>query len=176
MKRAKCNNEATAFYYESNSRPFNIAMIEYQIPRHKVGVYFGEKKETNKEITISTYQSVLSSPDLIRRSKLVIFDEVHLVSDTARSLSKIFDIAVEDHTKALLGLTATINVNDPKFNTIATVLPPIKRYMLKEAVQDGRLTKPVVIPIKVKLTEEERKSYDIFSTKIKNISDRFKRY
>jgi len=29
MKRAKCNNDATAFYYESNSRPFNIAMIEY---------------------------------------------------------------------------------------------------------------------------------------------------
>src|SRR5689334_3916493 len=135
-------------------------LIDYQIPRHKVGVYFGEKKETNKEIIISTYQSVLSSPDLIRRSKMVIFDEVHLVSDTARILSKIFDIAVEDHTKALLGLTATININDPKFNTIATVLPPVTKYMLKEAIQDGRLTKPIVIPIKVKLTPSEQQVYD----------------
>jgi len=107
---------------------------------------------------------------------MVVFDEVHLVSDTARVLSRIFDIVVEDHTKALLGLTATINVNDPKFNTIATVLPPIKKYMLKEAVEDGRLTKPVVIPIKVKLTTKEQQLYDNHSNKIRNISARFKRY
>ena len=151
-------------------------LINYQVPRDTIGVYFGEKKEINKEITISTYQSVLSRPDLIRSSKMVIFDEVHLVSDTAKVLSRIFDIAVEDPIKALLGLTATINVNDPKFNTISTVLPPIKRYLLKEAVQDGRLTKPMVIPIKVKLTTSEQQLYDNHSTKIKNISSRFKRY
>jgi superfamily II DNA or RNA helicase len=151
-------------------------LINYQIPRDRIGVYFGEKKEINKEITISTYHSVLSCPDLIRRSKMVIFDEVHLISDTAKVLSRIFDIAVEDHMKALLGLTATINVKDPKFNTIATVLPPIKRYMLKEAVEDGRLTKPIVLPIKVKLTSTEQQLYDNHSTKIKNISARFKRY
>src|SRR5919202_3529013 len=151
-------------------------LINYQIRHDRIGVYFGEKKEINKEITIITYQSTISCPDLIRRSKMVIFDEVHLVSDTAKVLSKIFDIAVEDHMKALLGLTATINVKDPKFNTIATVLPPIKTYMLKEAVQDGRLTKPVVIPIRVNLTTNEQQLYDNHSTKIKNISTRFKRY
>jgi superfamily II DNA or RNA helicase len=151
-------------------------LIDYKIPREKIGVYFGEKKEVNKEIIISTYQSVLYNLALIRRSKMVVFDEVHLVSDTARVLSRIFDIVVEDHTKALLGLTATINVNDPKFNTIATVLPPIKKYMLKEAVKDGRLTKPVVIPIKVKLTTKEQQLYDNHSNKIRNISVRFKRY
>jgi superfamily II DNA or RNA helicase len=151
-------------------------LIDYRISREKIGVYFGEKKEVDKEITISTYQSVLSSPALIRQSKMVVLDEVHLVSDTARVLSKIFDIVVEDHTKALLGLTATINVNDPKFNTIATILPPVKKYDLKEAVEDGRLTKPVVISIKVKLTTKEQQLYDSHSTKIKNISSRFKRY
>jgi superfamily II DNA or RNA helicase len=151
-------------------------LIDYKIPKEKIGVYFGEKKEVNKEIIISTYQSVLYSPALIRSSKMVVFDEVHLVSDTARVLSRIFDVVVEDHTKALLGLTATINVNDPKFNTIATVLPPIKKYMLKEAVEDGRLTKPVVIPIKVKLTTKEQQLYNNHSNKIRNISARFKRY
>lgn len=151
-------------------------LIDYKIAKEKIGVYFGEKKEVNKEIIISTYQSVLYSPALIRRSKMVVFDEVHLVSDTARVLSRIFDVVVEDHTKALLGLTATINVNDPKFNTIATVLPPIKKYMLKEAVEDGRLTKPVVIPIKVKLTTKEQQLYNNHSNKIRNISARFKRY
>jgi superfamily II DNA or RNA helicase len=151
-------------------------LIDYGISREKIGVYFGEQKEINKEITISTYQSVIYNPELIRRSKMVIFDEVHLVSDTAKVLRKIFDIVVEDSTKALLGLTATINENDFKYKTILTVLPPVKKYMLREAVEDDRLTKPVVIPVKVKLTEKEQKLYDSCSTKIKNISTRFNRY
>ena len=151
-------------------------LVNYGVSREKIGVYFGEQKEINKEITISTYQSVIRVPSLIRKSKMVVFDEVHLVSDSAKVLRSIFDVVIEDHTKALLGLTATINEKISKYNTILTVLPPVKKYLLKEAVEDGRLTRPVVIPIKVKLTEEERKLYDIFSTKIKNISDRFKRY
>lgn len=123
-------------------------LIDYRISREKIGLYFGEKKEIDKEITISTYQSVIYNPELIRRSKMVVFDEVHLVSDTAKVIRKIFDVVVEDPSKALLGLTATINEKDPKYNTIITVLPPVKKYMLKEAVEDGRLTRPVVISIK----------------------------
>ena len=150
-------------------------LLNYAIPKEKVGVYFGERKE-KKEITISTYQSVIHNPELIRQSKMVIFDEVHLASDTAKVLSKIFDIAVEDPNRALLGLTATIDEKHPKYNTIVTVLPPIKKYMLNEAVKEGRLTKPVVIPLKVKFTEKEQILYDSCSTKIRNISTRFKRY
>jgi superfamily II DNA or RNA helicase len=44
---------------------------------------------------------------------MVIFDEVHLASDTAKVLSKIFDMAVEDSNRALLGLTATIDEKHP---------------------------------------------------------------
>jgi superfamily II DNA or RNA helicase len=151
-------------------------LIDYGIPREKIGVYFGEQKEIDKEIIISTYQSVIYNPGLVHRSKMVVFDEVHLVSDSAKVLSKIFDIVIEDPTKALLGMTATINENESKYSTILTVLPPIKKYMLKEAVADGRLTRPVVIPIKVSLAEKEQKLYDSCSAKIKNISIRFKRY
>ena len=64
-------------------------LLDYGIPDDKVGVYFGERKEIN-EITISTYQSVIHNPDLIRRSKMIIFDEVHLVSDTSKMLRKVF--------------------------------------------------------------------------------------
>ena len=83
-------------------------LLNYGIPDDKIGVYFGERKEI-REITISTYQSVIYNHDLIRRSKMIIFDEVHLVSDTSKVLRKVFDIAVEDSSKALLGLTATID-------------------------------------------------------------------
>lgn len=39
-------------------------LIDYGISREKIGVYFGERKEINKEITISTYQSVIYNPEL----------------------------------------------------------------------------------------------------------------
>jgi superfamily II DNA or RNA helicase len=58
-------------------------LVNYAIPKEKIGVFFGERKEI-KEITISTYQSVIYNPELIRKSKMVIFDDVHLVSDTAK--------------------------------------------------------------------------------------------
>src|SRR5215469_15319537 len=56
-------------------------LIKYGIPGDRVGSYFGERKEI-REITISTYQSAISDLDLINNSNMIIFDEVHLVSDT----------------------------------------------------------------------------------------------
>ena len=102
---------------------------------------------------------------------MIIFDEVHLVSDTATTLRKVFDfVTAADPKKPLLGLTATIDVQDPKYNTILSLLPPVRRYMIKDAVKDKRLARPVVIPIKVDLTYNEKKVYDECSAKIRNIS------
>lgn len=150
-------------------------LISYGIPKEKVGAYFGERKET-REIMISTYHSVIRNPLLIRRSDMVIFDEVHLIRDTSKSFIKIFDIVVEDPKRAILGLTATLDEKDFKNSTILAVLPPVKKYTIRKAVKDKRLAKPVIIPIKVSLTASELKEYNVFSTKIKNISNRFKRY
>src|SRR5215470_16880391 len=63
-------------------------LIKYGIPVDRVGAYFGERKEI-REITISTYQSAISDIDLINNSNMIIFDEVHLVSDTAKILRKV---------------------------------------------------------------------------------------
>src|SRR5919108_2658762 len=106
-------------YPDSSSSSFNILylvprivlieqnfrrLLAYCIPQERIGVYFGERKEI-REITISTYQSVINNLDLIRRANMVIFDEVHLISDTAKTFSRIFDVVIEDHNKSLLGLT-----------------------------------------------------------------------
>ena len=149
-------------------------LLSYNIPKESIGEYFGERKEI-REITISTYQSVISNLDLIRHSDMVIFDEMHLLTDSTITLRKIFDVLREEHNstdkKALLGLTATIDEQHPNYNTIVSLLPPIKKYMIREAVEDGRLAKPIVIPIKVKLTFEEKRLYDDYSTKIRNIAE-----
>jgi len=109
-------------------------LISYGIPKEKVGVYFGERKE-KKEIMICTYHSVLRNPLLVRRSNMVIFDEVHLIRDTSKSFIKIFDIVIEDSKKAILGLTATLDERDFKNSTILAILPPVKRYSIEKAVK-----------------------------------------
>jgi superfamily II DNA or RNA helicase len=151
-------------------------LVSYGISKEKIGAYFGERKEI-REITICTYQSIIRNLNLIRRSNMVIFDEVHLIRDTAKIFRKIFDVVIEDHKKAILGLTATLDENDlSKYHTILTLLPPVKRYPIRKAVNDKRLAKPIVIPLKVSLTEKEQKDYDTYTSKIKKISNRFKKY
>ena len=151
-------------------------LVLYGIPNEKIGAYFGERKEI-REITICTYQSVIRNLDIIRRSNMVIFDEVHLIRDTAKIFRKIFDVVIEDHTKAILGLTATLDETDlSKYHTILTLLPPVKRYPIRKAVNDKRLAKPIVIPLKVSLSEKEQNDYDTYTSKIKKISNRFKKY
>src|SRR5918996_772839 len=107
-------------------------LVSYGISKEKIGAYFGERKVI-REITICTYQSVIRNLDIVRRSNMVIFDEVHLIRDTAKSFSKIFDTVVEDHNKAILGLTATLDEGDFKNSTILAVLPPVKRYSIRMA-------------------------------------------
>jgi len=114
---------------------------------------------------------------MIRKSNMVISDEIHLVSDSAKVFRNIFDAVLEDHKKAILGLIATLDEADlNKYNTILTLLPPVKRYNIRKAVSDKRLAKPIVIPVKVSLTEKEQEEYDTYSSKIKKISNRFKKY
>jgi superfamily II DNA or RNA helicase len=147
----------------------------YGIFESAIGTYYGERKDA-KEITISTYQSVINNFDLIRRSDMVVLDEVHLISETAVEFDKIFDVIVEDPSKAILGLTATIDERDPRYGTILIVAPPVKKYMIKDAVSDGRLAKPIVKEVEVKFTDDEQKIYDEASAAIKEISRKLQVY
>ena len=149
-------------------------LTTYGIQPEKIGRYFGEQKEI-REITISTYHSAVANLDIVKRADMVILDEVHLASATAQSFSRIFDI-ISEGSKALLGLTATIDEVDPRNQKIMTIIPPARKYLIKDAVSDGRLARPILSPVKVNLTEQEQKTYDEYTTKIKTISARFKRY
>jgi superfamily II DNA or RNA helicase len=148
-------------------------LLNYGISKENIGAYFGERKEV-REITISTYQSVINKLDLILKANMIVFDEVHLVSDTATTLRKLFDAVIARDNickKQLLGLTATIDEQDAKYNTILSLLPPVKRYMINDAVRDKRLAKPVVISIKADLTFQEKNKYEQYCIKIRNISN-----
>lgn len=150
-------------------------LLSYGIDEGAIGVYYGERKDV-REITISTYQSAINNFDMLRQADMVVLDEVHLVSETAVEFDRIFDVIVEDPKKAILGLTATIDERDPRYRTIMVVAPPVKKYMIKDAVTDGRLARPVVKEVEVKFTDEEQKIYDEASSAIKEISRKLQVY
>ncbi|WP_226987214.1 DEAD/DEAH box helicase [Candidatus Nitrososphaera evergladensis] len=151
-------------------------LLSYGIDEGAIGTYYGERKDASREITISTYQSVINNFDLVRQADMVVLDEVHLVSETAVEFDRIFDVIVEDPGKAILGLTATIDERDPRYGTILVVAPPVKKYMIKDAVSDGRLARPVVKEVEVKFTDEEQKIYDEATGAIKEISRKLQVY
>lgn len=144
-------------------------LLKYGLSPEKIGVYFGERKEI-REITVCTYQSVINNLDLIRHANLVILDEIHLISETAIEFSKIFWAITEDPSRGILGLTATIDEKDPKHTTILTLAPPVKKYMIREAVSDGRLARPEIIPMMVNFSQDEQKIYEYTSRQIRELS------
>ena len=148
-------------------------LIKYGIKKEKIGVYYGEKKDI-KEITFSTYQSIIKNFDLIKQSDMIILDEMHMVSETAKKFSRIFDVLQANPDKLILGLTATIDEDDPRYSKIMNLIPPIKKYMIKEAVSDGRLSEPKIIFKPVKMNLEERKTYEETTSTIREISLKLK--
>ena len=144
-------------------------LIKYGIPEKDIGVYCGDRKNI-REITISTYQSAINNISLVEASNMVILDEIHLISETATEYNRILHIISTDPEKAILGLTATINEQDPRFANIMSIAPPVKRYMIRDAVTDGRLAEPRIIPITVNLTPIEEQTYRDISKNITNLS------
>jgi len=144
-------------------------LIKYGLSPENIGIYFGERKDI-REITISTYQSVINNLDLIRKSDLVILDEIHLISETASEYTKIFAVIANAPNMGVLGLTATIDETDPKYSTIMSIAPPVKKYMIRDAVNDGRLAKPQIIPQMVTFTSHEQAIYDDTSRHIRELS------
>ncbi|HZC48096.1 MAG TPA: DEAD/DEAH box helicase family protein [Nitrososphaeraceae archaeon] len=46
-------------------------LLNYGLRKDSVGVYYGERKDV-KEITMSTYQSVINNFDLIRNATMIV--------------------------------------------------------------------------------------------------------
>ncbi len=148
-------------------------LAKYGIKKENIGVYYGEKKDI-KEITFSTYQSIIKNFDLIKQSDMIILDEMHMVSETAKKFSRIFYVLQTNPDILILGLTATIDEDDLRYSKIMNLIPPIKKYMIKDAVNDGRLSEPKIIFKPVQMNLEERRIYEETTTAIKEISLKIK--
>jgi superfamily II DNA or RNA helicase len=100
-------------------------LLNYGLLKDSVGVYYGERKDV-KEITMSTYQSVIDNFDLIRNGTMIVLYEIHLLSDTVAEFDRIFDIILEDPKKAILGLTTALNEKEANIQPSKLLRHPLE--------------------------------------------------
>lgn len=85
---------------------------------------------------------------------LLVLDEVH--NYTSEVFGKIFELV---NYKYILGLTATLDREDMRHYLIEEVAPVIDTIDLKEAVENGYVSKFLVLNLGLRMNETEEKEY-----------------
>ncbi len=136
-----------------------------------VGKYYSEEKDLEKNITISTYQSISKMSYIVENFDLIIFDEVHLASDYAETYSQIMKAGAEKGLD-MLCLTATIDKNNhERYGTILETCPVIDEIKLNTAIKKDYLSKVEVEDHSINLSPETQRLYTEYSENIRNLSD-----
>ena len=136
-----------------------------------VGKYYSEEKDLEKNITISTYQSISKMSYIVENFDLIIFDEVHLASDYAETYSQIMKAGAGKGLD-MLCLTATIDKNNhERYGTILETCPVIDEIKLNTAIKKDYLSKVEVEDHSINLSPETQRLYTEYSDNIRNLSD-----
>jgi superfamily II DNA or RNA helicase len=130
------------------------ANLEAAFPAVEVGLLGGGSRDRTP-ILVATYDSAaIYAEDLGNQYALLICDECHhLPSDFHRSIAE-YSIA-----PYRLGLTATPERSDGRHDDLETLLGKVVYRKTSEELSGTALAPYEVVPIKVKLSEEERDRY-----------------
>lgn len=135
------------------------------------GMYYSEEKDLEKNVTISTYQSMSKLTYIIENYDLIVFDEVHLASDYASKYSEIMKLGHE-HGKDMLCLTATLDQNDQeRYGTVLETCPILDEISLNSAIKKDYLSALRIEDHSVDLVPENKRRYKELSDTIRQISD-----
>lgn len=129
----------------------NGSMEEYI---HKI--YQGKEKDTNKPLTISTWQSLFKMPkEYFEQFDYIIGDEAH--NFKAQSLTTILTNLV--NAKYRFGLTGTLDGTKTHKLVLEGLFGPVKRVIsTKELIDKGIVSKFDIKCLVLKHTEEESKA------------------
>ncbi len=135
------------------------------------GMYYSEEKDLEKNVTISTYQSIAKLTYIVENYDLIVFDEVHLASDYAEKYSEIMKLGHE-HGKDMLCLTATIDKDDhERYGTVLETCPILDEINLNSAIKKDYLSALTIEDHSVQLVPENQRRYQQLSDEIRQISD-----
>jgi len=129
---------------------------------NNVGCFYGENKDIGV-ITVTTYASLIRHKGLLLYFDLVIFDEIHHLA-----APKYSEVLEKLDGKAVLGLTSTPEREDNRHTLILSRIPVVYRRHFKDL--RSWLSEVEVVPVRVKLDEEEKKALKKIERKIRYVS------
>jgi superfamily II DNA or RNA helicase len=133
--------------------------IEYGIDQKDIGLYFGKVKDTNRPITIGTWQSLqnIEDPEWFEQYDLVIADEVHLAGSGSKTSKKkrqsggtkikqILDMCTNAEWR--FGFTGTMP--DEKldcFTIIGAIGPVVTEVKASDLMEEGKVSQlKIIVP------------------------------
>lgn len=133
-------------------RQFHENMLEYEIPKEYIGEYWADKKEPEKKIVISTWQSLSRKKNLVNEFGCVIVDEVH--GAKAFQLKKI--LSNSKNAKYRLGFTGTMHSAElDNWNVKSYLGPVIRDYPAGLLAEEGWISKCTVNMMRLNYNREE---------------------
>jgi superfamily II DNA or RNA helicase len=120
----------------------------------RAGVWFGEEKRPGF-VTVSTYQSLFSNPELVRSFPVLIMDEGDLT--TGDVWGRILTEA-KQHPYAVI-LTATLPTDPTRRQSLLERFPILLRRRPREMIAAGRFVPVDVEEAPVELSAESRAEY-----------------
>lgn len=133
-------------------KQFHEDMVEYGVPEDLIGEVYAKKKEWDKTIIISTWQSLSRNKKRIEKFDCVIVDEVH--GAKAKMLKDC--LAKSVNAKYRLGFTGTMPTDDlDNWNIKSYLGPIIREYSAGELASDGWISKCVVNFLNIEYEQDE---------------------
>lgn len=139
-------------------------LINYKDKVHKI--YSGEEKDTDKPITISTWQTLQNFNDeKFSEYDLVMVDECH--ESTAKELSRIVTLC--HNSKFKYGVSGSLEDTQVHLMQLEALFGVIKEYITtKELTDKNIVTKATIYNLVLKYDKEEKKEYNRLIKQLKN--------
>jgi len=122
-------------------KQFHDDMVEYGMDNELIGEVYAKKKEWEKKIVISIWQSLANKKDKLKLFDCVIVDEVH--GSKAKVLKDILSKCINANVR--LGFTGTMPADDLDcWNVKGYLGPIIREYSAGQLADDGWISKCTV--------------------------------
>lgn len=127
-------------------------LLDYSFDQKRLGVVFSKRKQWDRDIIISTWQSLSKNHDKLKMFDGVIVDECH--QGKAHEIKKILQNV--PNAKYRIGFTGTLHSSElDNWNTKAFLGPVIREYPAGLLAEQGYISKATINMIHVKYQNKD---------------------
>lgn len=126
-------------------------LVDYGFDSKKLGAVYSEKKQWDKEIVISTWQTLANNHDKLKIFDCIIADETH--GAQAHEMKKILEKATT--AKYRFGFTGTMHSAElDNWNTKSYIGPVIREYPAGLLADQGYISKCIINMLNIEYNED----------------------